>query len=208
MSAGCADARVLSIQAQCLADDVAIGPEMTGWSDAELVAFFESGGTFRPARIDPAATMRVLCLHGGGTNRRVMEFQTALLRSTLGPGATFDYLEGDRLWSDAEVEPTIRRMFGDGPYFGWYGVEHDGPKSGAGGMAGLAAYIQMLEDVDNVSFTYSGVELAVAKLEAHLARNGATGDPDLAAGDPDSASGDPDLTTGDPIWPQAIFNNR
>lgn len=168
-----ADARVLAIQAQCLADDIEVTPEMAGWSDTELVAFFESGGRPAPACVSSGATMRVLCLHGGGANRQVMEFQTALLRSTLGPGANFDYLEGDRPWKDADVEPGLRRMFGDGPYFGWYGVEHDGPTSDAGGLAGLAAYMKVLEDVDNVTFTYSGVELAVAKLEAHIAQNGA-----------------------------------
>jgi hypothetical protein len=118
--------------------------------------------------------MRVLCLHGGGANRRVLEHQTSLLRSTLGPSVVFDYLEGDWPWKDGAVEPVVRRMFGDGPYFGWYGVEHNGPSADAeGGFAGLAAYIKVLEDVENVEFTYTGVELAVERVEAHLASTGA-----------------------------------
>lgn len=161
-----------------MADDLQLSEEMNSWTDAELVGFFESGGVARPNRAAGLATrthdspIRVLCLHGGGTNRKVMEHQTALLRSTMGPAASFDFLEGGRPWNDAEVEPVVRRMFGDGPYYGWYGVEHDGPKSEATGLAALMSYIGLLEDIDNVKFTYSDVELAIAKLETHVAGHG------------------------------------
>jgi len=50
----------------------------------------------------------------------VLQVQTALLRSTLGEDAVFDYLEGGRPWPEAEVDPLLRRMFGEGPYYGWY----------------------------------------------------------------------------------------
>jgi len=53
-----------------------------------------------------------------------------------------------------------------------YGVEHDGPKQDGTGMAGLSSYIRLLEDTEGVVFTYSEVELAIAKLEAYVEEKG------------------------------------
>ena len=42
-------ARVLDIQQECLADDLPATESMTCWSEAEVLAYYESGGTFEPA---------------------------------------------------------------------------------------------------------------------------------------------------------------
>ncbi|PVH92932.1 hypothetical protein DM02DRAFT_677174 [Periconia macrospinosa] len=38
--------------------------------------------------------MRFLCLHGGGTNNRIFELQLASIRYDLGPGNSFEFVEG------------------------------------------------------------------------------------------------------------------
>ena len=46
---GSARTRIYDLRAECFADDVEVTPEMVTWSDAELRAFFESGGADRPS---------------------------------------------------------------------------------------------------------------------------------------------------------------
>ncbi|THV55723.1 hypothetical protein BGAL_0004g00450 [Botrytis galanthina] len=54
--------------------------------------------------------IKVLCLHGIGTNAEVLEAQTAALRFELGDNYEYDFLEGAYPWP---VAPEISRIFGD-----------------------------------------------------------------------------------------------
>ena len=65
--------------------------------------------------------------HGVGSNTNVNMVQTSALRSALGPikAIRFDYLEGTIEWSAEDVGPELTKIFGRGPYFGWYPVTND-----------------------------------------------------------------------------------
>ncbi|KAF7912790.1 uncharacterized protein EAF01_001811 [Botrytis porri] len=54
--------------------------------------------------------IKVLCLHGIGTNAEVLEAQTAALRYELGNDYEYDFLEGGYPWP---VAPEIGKIFGD-----------------------------------------------------------------------------------------------
>ncbi|KAK3284312.1 hypothetical protein CYMTET_8032 [Cymbomonas tetramitiformis] len=105
--------------------------------------------------------LRILCLHGGGTNKKVMEYQTGKLRNKLGDKAIFSYLEGSRVWNDP-VHPVIERMFGPGPYFGWYGVKNSAPERD---------YYEAMLDL-SVRFYYNEVDTALERLETFVAKEG------------------------------------
>ena len=91
---------LLDLQAAAMADDVPIDlARMSAWTSEQATTFFETGGTM-PAQEGP---VRVLCLHGGGGNRKVNTMQMARLKVALGSDATFDYIEGTRRdWSYSE----------------------------------------------------------------------------------------------------------
>lgn len=54
-----------AIQAECLADDLPLEPEMLSWSLTEVTAFFESGGAERPPAPSAAAPAPALPLESG-----------------------------------------------------------------------------------------------------------------------------------------------
>ena len=157
-------ARIEEIQGENFADDVEIEFEtMQHWTEEELAAFFVSGDVPPPSR-----PLRVLSLHGGGTNKKVNSMQLARLKRALGPpeAAAVDYFEGSRVWKDEEVSPFIMKMFGPGPYFGFYGVEND-----RGALTGTPEYMEALMD-PSASFVYLEYDSALDKLEAYMAANG------------------------------------
>uniref|UniRef100_A0A7S4F1X8 Serine hydrolase domain-containing protein n=1 Tax=Chrysotila carterae TaxID=13221 RepID=A0A7S4F1X8_CHRCT len=106
--------------------------------------------------------MKVLCLHGGGVNSKVMEYQTGNLRRALGDKTHFEYLNGPREWADP-VDPRLLRFFGDGPYFGWYGVSDDADPS--------RAHTDKLLD-ETITFTYEQVEEGLDYVEAKIQASG------------------------------------
>ena len=55
-----ASARVLEIQAECMADDVPLLDDMSGWSDVALRAYFESGGQMLPDPDDSTTSHTVV----------------------------------------------------------------------------------------------------------------------------------------------------
>ena len=112
---------------------------------------------------------RVLCLHGGGSSVAVMRRQTSKLRAALRGQVEFDFLQGGQLMLDEEVDPRLRAVFGDGPYFNWYSVRHDAPPSGP--EASLADYVAALCS-DNVQFSYPGADMAMARLERTIRDDG------------------------------------
>ena len=106
--------------------------------------------------------MRVLCLHGGGGSAKVMRYQTAALQAAL-PSATFEFLEGERIWPDHLRSPVLTRMFGEGPYYGWYQVDDDG--------VGTRTTAEKLQD-PSVKFTYTGAPEAVAHVQSAIEKRG------------------------------------
>lgn len=181
-------ARVAELRAEYFADDIALPPGCEYWDEAKYEAFFASGGqtgseaflreAFLPAGSSASAPAhapppplgrpaRLLCLHGGGSNATVMEYQVSLFKKTLGATATLDFVEGNRLWNDSDVDPMLRQLFGDSStgsaYYGWYGVEHDGPPS--------RPLFELFED-ERVQFTYSQVEAALRILEEKISCDG------------------------------------
>ena len=106
--------------------------------------------------------MRFLCLHGGGGNAKVMTYQTRLLREAL-KDSTFEFLEGARPWPDHLTAPQLKRLFGEGPYFGWYQVSDDGEPT--------RDHTEKLMD-PSVRFTYGGVDDALKRVEDAIAKRG------------------------------------
>ena len=111
-------ATLRELQEEFHADDVALTENMRCWTEAEARAHFESGGTASPP-------LRLLCLHGGGANATVMRHQIRHLQRALG-GAVCECVDGGREWPLERVPQIIQQMFGQGPYYGWYGVVDDG----------------------------------------------------------------------------------
>ncbi|KAL4778559.1 serine hydrolase FSH [Aspergillus varians] len=61
--------------------------------------------------------MRFLCLHGIGSNSRILQQQTAAIRYELGNRHTYDFVEGTLPW---EPDPTLRaNMLGDEKTFSY-----------------------------------------------------------------------------------------
>eukprot|EP00929_Paragymnodinium_shiwhaense_P090760 TRINITY_DN5088_c0_g1_i13.p1 TRINITY_DN5088_c0_g1~~TRINITY_DN5088_c0_g1_i13.p1 ORF type:complete len:204 (-),score=44.04 TRINITY_DN5088_c0_g1_i13:1285-1815(-) len=99
--------------------------------------------------------MRILGLHGGGSNTNIMQYQVAALKSALGKDAEWDFLNGGRAWTfDKGMEPPpVMSSLADGmPFCGWYGIENDD--------ASDRLYLEKLFD-PAVTFTYKEVELGV-----------------------------------------------
>jgi len=73
--------------------------------------------------------IRILCLHGAGTNQKVMQHQTRALQNRLGKKAEFHFIQGKHRWPDSKVDPLIVNLFGEGPYFGWMDAQIDQEKN-------------------------------------------------------------------------------
>ena len=73
--------------------------------------------------------LKVLCLHGGGANNKVMEYQTRDMRRLLGGKAEFHFAQGTHKWPEHKNDPAVVALFGDGPYFGWMDAVIDPDKN-------------------------------------------------------------------------------
>ena len=149
-------ATLRELQEEFHADDVALTENMRCWTEAEARAHFESGG------IAASPPLRLLCLHGGGANATVMRHQIRHLQRALG-GAVCECVDGGREWPLERVPQIIRQMFGQGPYFGWYGVVDDGDPA--------RSFIDRVSDA-SVVFTYTDVEAALDRVEAAIDERG------------------------------------
>ena len=109
--------------------------------------------------------MKILCLHGMGTNPPVFEAQTAKVRALLGPTFSFDFIEGEK---PCEPAPGIAEVY-SGPYIAFYEdptpeqvaeahdlvnevIEEDGPFDGIMGFsqgAALAASLILQRQTDH-----------------------------------------------------------
>ncbi|KAL3892496.1 MAG: hypothetical protein SGPRY_015078, partial [Prymnesium sp.] len=156
--------------ADALADDIPIEfDRMKHWTPDQAARYFESGGTEQPALTGAplrrvALPLRFLCLHGGGGNAAVSRAQTSKLERLFGEDASFEHLEGPRIFPDDEVDAQLKvrssllqpsraliarhsrqTYFGEGPYYGWYGVDSTDKSS--------RPLAEKCED-DSVVFTY------------------------------------------------------
>ena len=169
--------RVLELRAEAFADDVDITDNMCDWDEPRLIRFFENGGeevevAATPALVEATRPLRVLSLHGGGSNKKVNVMQMARLKRVFGDMIELSYLEGTRVWKKEDLDANLVKMFGDGPYYGWYGVENDG------GASTGPEYVKAMLD-PSVTFTYFEYEEALDRLEAHIS---STGPYDVLAG--------------------------
>ncbi|KAL1529379.1 hypothetical protein AB1Y20_000331 [Prymnesium parvum] len=166
---------LLAAQGDALADDIEIDFEkMRLWTKAQVSAYFESGGTQLPVATGTGSAipavrraaqrpLRILCLHGGGSNKLVTQNQTGKIAHMLGDDARFDFLEGPRIFPDAEVDAQLKAAFGKGPYYGWYGVDYSDRTN--------RPYIEKLED-HSVVYTYHEVEKAIDKVSSYMSTHG------------------------------------
>ncbi|KAH8434625.1 uncharacterized protein LDX57_012267 [Aspergillus melleus] len=103
--------------------------------------------------------MRVLCLHGIGTNCEIFEAQTAALRYQLGHAFNFEFIGGEHPWPAA---PGIAEVFGrDEVCYSYF----DGTPSGAlAAVKDLADYVAENGPFDAVMGFSLGATLAVTFL--------------------------------------------
>ena len=162
---------LLQLRADAFADDVEIPAAATSWTRTQAIAFFESGGQVVPDVAQPISDrpLKFLCLHGGGGNKSINKLQTSKLKVTMGGDAKaqMDFLEGTRVWDSNSVDPTLKKMFGEGPYYGWYGVENDRTPKDAQGAVHRAAMFD-----PTVNFTYVEVDECLDRVEAHIDAHG------------------------------------
>ena len=144
-----------SLQAELHADDVPLTANMLSWTEAQAREHFESGGASSPP-------LRLLCLHGGGSNSTVMAHQVRHLQRALG-GAVCECIDGARDWPLERVPQLLQKMFGAGPYFGWYGVADDGDPA--------RSFLDRVND-PSVAFTYTDVDAALDRVEAAIDERG------------------------------------
>lgn len=64
--------------------------------------------------------IRILGLHGGGSNAHIMEYQTKQLRKILGDRAEFTFLNGCHPWTSAEKPKQMLLTLANGtPFYNW-----------------------------------------------------------------------------------------
>ncbi|KAJ5539525.1 hypothetical protein N7513_007857 [Penicillium frequentans] len=111
------------------------------------------------ARMPNVKKMKVLCLHGIGTNCEIFEAQTAALRYQLGHAFDFDFIGGEHPWPAAR---GIAEVFGrDEVCYSYF----DGTSSGAiSAVEDLADYVAENGPFDAVMGFSLGATLAVTFL--------------------------------------------
>ncbi|CEN60975.1 hypothetical protein ASPCAL07645 [Aspergillus calidoustus] len=85
--------------------------------------------------------MHFLCLHGVGTNIRVLELQTSAIRFALGPGHTYDFVEGAL---DHPMAPGISNLVSPTDTFHAYFA----PTSGLSMLSALRDLDALIADAD------------------------------------------------------------
>ncbi|CAJ1370822.1 unnamed protein product [Effrenium voratum] len=110
--------------------------------------------------------IRVLALHGGGSNANIMQFQVMPLRRILGDQAEWVFLNGGRTWKfdEGQQPPEIMKTLAAGmPFYGWYAVETKDKTD--------RPYQEKLFDPE-VDFTYTEVEAGVDRVLAYIKDEG------------------------------------
>ena len=158
----CTREQLEEARADAFADDMTITDQMLSWSVDQATTFFEGGGKDIPGMI------RILSLHGGGSNAKVNRSQVARLHRALGgpQAVSIDFFEGTRVAPDDIVDEQLKTMFGDGPYYEWYSFTADGYKLKEHPKGNDAARDP------SVVFEYQGMVETIDRLERELASNG------------------------------------
>ncbi|KAB5578103.1 DUF341 domain-containing protein [Coniochaeta sp. 2T2.1] len=102
--------------------------------------------------------MRILCLHGMGTNTKILAAQTAGIRTALSNtfSATFEFIEGALDWRPA---PGITALAGPGAaFFAYYDTEQ--PSTILQAVDDLAEYVETEGPFDGVLAFSQGAALA------------------------------------------------
>mmetsp|Transcript_107990 Transcript_107990/g.322930 ORF Transcript_107990/g.322930 Transcript_107990/m.322930 type:complete len:361 (+) Transcript_107990:1-1083(+) len=87
----------------------------------------------KPPPID-RPKMRVLVLHGAGSNATAIKFQSVRLKTLTRAYAEWDFLEGPKEWDDEELrhhtprDVNEERIKGMGSYRGWWVTDYDPPR--------------------------------------------------------------------------------
>lgn len=107
--------------------------------------------------------LRVLALHGGGSNTNIMMYQVGPLKRLLGDKAEWDFLNGATTWEGEPANDMMKALAKGMPFHGWYRVENDDQSD--------RPYNDKLFDL-SVKFTYGHVEKAVDSVLEHIAQHG------------------------------------
>jgi len=137
---------------------------MFDWEDLKEIPQEEEEPDGKPKPL--GRKVRILALHGGGSNANIMQFQVQALRRMLGDKAEWSFLNGGRAWKWSKgLEPTeTMQGLADGmPFYGWYGVVNDGDPD--------RDYNEKLFDL-SVTFTYEEVEVGVDRVMRHIQDEG------------------------------------
>eukprot|EP00933_Yihiella_yeosuensis_P053285 TRINITY_DN5149_c2_g1_i3.p1 TRINITY_DN5149_c2_g1~~TRINITY_DN5149_c2_g1_i3.p1 ORF type:complete len:303 (+),score=52.32 TRINITY_DN5149_c2_g1_i3:59-910(+) len=110
--------------------------------------------------------LRVLGLHGGGSNSNILQYQVMALKKALGDKAEWDFLNGGRDWkfNDGQEPPAIMKSLANGmPFYGWYGVVNQDTSD--------RPYQEKLFDI-SVDFEYQEVEEGVNRVMKYMKEKG------------------------------------
>ncbi|PYI05348.1 hypothetical protein BO78DRAFT_430706 [Aspergillus sclerotiicarbonarius CBS 121057] len=109
--------------------------------------------------------MRILCLHGSGTNSRIFEIQTAAIRYELGDNHTYDFVEGT---IPSKMYPGVDVVaWKDEPVYAYFDEHH--PESGFAAYHYLEEYLHDEGPYDGViAFSQAGTMILTYLI--HLAK--------------------------------------
>ncbi|PWY82553.1 hypothetical protein BO83DRAFT_423370 [Aspergillus eucalypticola CBS 122712] len=117
--------------------------------------------------------MHFLCLHGIGTNSRILQVQTASLRHELGDSHTFDYVEGT---IPCPIDPAIAPYFSEESDEGYAYFDPSQPETYAAALEQLEAFLIAEGPFDGILAFSHGAQLAASFL-IERARSAASSSP-------------------------------
>ncbi|RAH75856.1 hypothetical protein BO86DRAFT_423607 [Aspergillus japonicus CBS 114.51] len=107
--------------------------------------------------------MHFLCLHGLGTNSRILQVQTATLRHELGDSHTFDYAEGTL---PCPIDPAIAPYFPEESDEGYAYFDPSRPSTYTAALEQLEAFLVTEGPFDGILAFSQGAQLAASFLIA------------------------------------------
>lgn len=115
--------------------------------------------------------IKVLCIHGGGSNSTAMKFQSIQLKQLMKANAEFDFVDGSREWDDEEMgkhtprEEAELKLVGKQPFRSWFDHEFDPPRPIGWSQR------EMFTD-PSTHCTLMHFDAAISKVESHIAKAG------------------------------------
>ncbi|KAL2793730.1 major facilitator superfamily domain-containing protein [Aspergillus keveii] len=114
--------------------------------------------------------MRILCLHGAGTNSRIFEAQTAAIRYELGDNHTYDFVDGGVPW---DMHPGVKNIaLEDEPVYAF--IDPADLNTGVTAYRNLMDYLEEEGPYDGV-IAFSQAATMILTYLAHVARQNALG---------------------------------